>query len=146
MPEDRAWRIPRVFPDISESLIIHFMEISPTGKARSEDARRVRRRDGGIVTRLGDSIFSPKFSVVDFEPINQTDQSRGTTRLGSPYRNSLAYRVQACVTPRTWFRRRVTLDRRRDVSRSVCFLSEPPSSLAIRGDDGPPEAGSPPFY
>lgn len=76
MPEDRAWRIPRVFLDISESLIIHFMEISPTGKARSEDARRVRRWDGGIVTRLGDSIFSPKFSVVDFEPINQTDQSR----------------------------------------------------------------------
>ncbi|KYM79911.1 hypothetical protein ALC53_09616 [Atta colombica] len=40
MPEDRAWRILRVFPDISESLIIHFMEISPTGKARLENAAR----------------------------------------------------------------------------------------------------------
>jgi len=58
------------------------MEILPTGKARSEDAARlVARRGGGVVTRLGDSIFSPKFSVVDFEPINQTDRSRGTTDL-----------------------------------------------------------------
>lgn len=40
MPEDRAWRIPRVLPDISESLIIHFMEITPSGKARSEDTAR----------------------------------------------------------------------------------------------------------
>jgi len=122
MPEDRAWRILRVFPDISESLIIHFMEISPTGKARLENAARsVARTPGGnAVTWPEDSIFSPKFSVADFEPINQTDQSRRTTRSGSPYRNSLAYRVQACVTPRT-----LLLWTERDVSRPACFVSIP---------------------
>lgn len=57
MPEDGAWRIPRVFPDISESLIIHFMEISPTGKARSEDAARSAARRGRRDTAGGQHIF-----------------------------------------------------------------------------------------
>lgn len=61
MPEDRASRIPRVFPDISESLIIHFMEILPTGKARSEDvARSVARRGRGRRDTAGGQHIFPE--------------------------------------------------------------------------------------
>ncbi|KYN00326.1 hypothetical protein ALC62_08816, partial [Cyphomyrmex costatus] len=101
----------------------------PAGKL-GQRTRRVQWRDGGAVTRPEDSIFSSKFSVADFEPINQTDQSRGAaSRSGSPYRNSLAYRVQACVTPRTWFSEEL-LWTEEDVSRPVCFFSEYPLRLA----------------
>lgn len=52
-----------------------------------------RRGDIGGRRAAWDSIFCQKFSVADFEPINQTDRS-GMSPSGSPYRDSLAYRVR----------------------------------------------------
>lgn len=52
-----------------------------------------RRGDIGGRRATRDSIFCQKFSVADFEPINQTDRS-GMSPSGSPYRDSLAYRVR----------------------------------------------------
>lgn len=52
-----------------------------------------RRGDIGGRRAARDSIFCQKFSVADFEPINQTDRS-GMSPNGSPYRDSLAYRVR----------------------------------------------------
>lgn len=69
----------------------HWSNNSFYGNTVGEGGRR--RGDIGGRRAAWDSIFCQKFSVADFEPINQTDRS-GMSPSGSPYRDSLAYRVR----------------------------------------------------
>lgn len=111
------------------------------GGLQGYNSERARDREREEQRRKGrrDSIFSPKFSVADFGPINQTDQGAGTARRGSPYRNSLAYRVQACVTPRTLSGRWSYFRTEGDVSPPLSLPSARRCvSFAFAGvDDGP---------